>query len=394
MSEPTSFFEHLAGKGGEPTPQMDGNQQFFGSLGANQEPPAGDPPAGDPPAPPAGDPPSGDPPGGDPPAPPAGNEYAEFGTPEELRQRLTRFQELETEATQLREQFGKVKPLLEVAPLIETPFVTQDVAKVNTFMRATGIHDIRLAGEVMGTSDEELKSNPVKAIVMSKLLTNPSLAAVGMDKLYRAAARESGINPETAPENWDPEVKETLEVKAAEALITIGEKRKSWEQPNDFFANLQHRKQEQDRLLNEARQNWDKEIPVLVNSVSKLTREVEVEGIGKVTSEVALSPDEVKSVVEAIKPQLLALPVNDQGKAQAKNLVETVLRSAAIDKFIQSAIKAYDSQHRANIEQQIRKEKSNGKPVGSPPVGTPPASQASSPFADHVKGGSKAYRPD
>lgn len=324
-------------------------------------------------------------------------DFSRFGVKdeEELTARIRRAEELET---QLKDVTEKVKPVLEFGqyiPHVQNPFVNETVHKVNHFMQKTGIHDLNIATQVLGTTDDQLKSDPIKAIVMADVVSNPQMAQVGIDKLYRAAAREAGVDPATPYSEWPDDVKETLEVRAAKALITIGEKRKEWETPTDFFANLQQQRQETETRTRQAAEAWEKELPVLFSGMNKIAREVEVEGVGKVTSEVALSAEEVNSIVTSLKPNLARLPLNDAGKQQAKALVENELRSAMLDKLIAAAVKNYDSGVRANVEQEIRKGITNpGLPGGSSKPAQPPAA-GSSPFGDYVKAKAGATkRPD
>lgn len=375
MSENTVDFGAYLGQVG----QGKNHQQAMEAIGGNQQtapttPPAPAPTPDNPqPAPaPAQQPQSAAPAGEQ--APPSGFDYSRFQveSDEQLVERwgaTTRERdEYKQKFEQVNGEYEKVKPILEVGEYIQNPFADTLTHKVNTFMKKAGLKDDgtgsahRFALDVLTMSDDKIQGDPVQAIALAKMLENPNLATAGIEKVYRATAIELGLDI-TDRESWTDDQKTILDIKSLDALKTISEKKSAYDIEDDFFVGLQRQSTTEAERVRNNEEQWSKITPAIVSEITKLGAEVEIEGIGKVSAEIALSEQEVKQVLEQIRPTLRQIAPDDSGRERVKQTILLGLRSATMEKVFAEGIKNYHNNFKANVEQEIRRQQVNGGPI-------------------------------
>jgi len=276
--------------------------------------------------------------------------------------------ELKSKFEEVNGKFEQVKPILDIAGYLKNPFADPLTHKVNTFIQKAGIKDDgtgsahRFALDVLTMSDDKIQGDPVQAIALAKMLDNPNLATAGIEKVYRATAIELGLDLSDR-EGWTSDQQTILEIKSLDALKTISEKKSAYDIEDDFFVGLQRQSTAEAERIRQLEDQWSKVTPAIVSEITKLGSEVEIEGIGKVGAEIALSDQEVKAVLDRIKPTLQRIAPDENGRQEVKNIIVSALRSANFDKLYAAGIKNYHDNHKANVEQEIRRQQVNGGPI-------------------------------
>ncbi len=267
------------------------------------------------------------------------------------------------ERDEYKGKWGEVEPILNVLPSAKNPFANASIHQLNHFVQKTGISDLGFAQEVLNISNDKLQENPLKAIAISQVLANPALASIGLDNLMRNAALKNGIDPDVPMSEWTADNKLVIGVEAATALKNVTDKKTELGEPDDYFLLLDREAKSQTENRTRLEQEWAKATPQLLSEITKLNSEIEIEGVGKVTSEVALSQTEVQGILDQIKGTLLRINPDEQGRAQVKNILVNALRSASYEKGIEAAVRNYHNNHSANVEQKIRQAQVNGGPI-------------------------------
>lgn len=334
------------------------------------------------------------------PAQPGSFDYARFGV-ENDEQLISVFGEhkgykekydaLNTEFGTLKQQWDEVAPVLNTLPYLKNPFANQNIHQLNTFVSKTGISDLRFASDVLSTTDEQLKADPLLAIAIAEGLQNPEMAGLGTARLIRGAAIESGIDPSTPKDELSEDDLLKLDLKAARAMKVISEKKSEWTNSEDYFISSQAKEKADSEARQTRIKEWQKAVPQVLSGFSEVGFEFEVEGLGKVPVKVALSSQEVEEAFREVASQMIqSLNPDEAGIQKLKSNLTDRLRSAKALEAIKAAYKYYDDNHKAVVEQKLRQEKHNGAPPieqgGKTPDGTVPLDEARSAILEMIKG--------
>lgn len=299
---------------------------------------------------------------------PQGFDFSKFGLSgeEELQSKLNRFNELESIAS----QYSQIQEEIKVLNMVKDPFANESIRQINNFSKATGINDLNLATTVINTTDDDLTKDPVKAIAIEMLLSNPKLASVGLDELMEGVAQKYNIDLSYVSE--DTKYPALLKIEATNALDAITKKREQYVSNDNYFVNLQQqaKAQEQDYAARQAK--WDSIIPSIGAPIKAISKAVDtgIEGVGAVQVNIAVSDAEVGAELK----NLMAVGIlnyanpDDEGVAAVRQAVETNLRLAKMDDIIRESIKAAEGR----IREQIVREQHNLAPITNGRV-TPPS---------------------
>lgn len=334
------------------------------------------------------------------PAQPGSFDYARFGV-ENDEQLISVFGEhkgykekydaLNTEFGTLKQQWDEVAPVLNTLPYLKNPFANQNIHQLNTFVSKTGISDLRFASDVLSTTDEQLKADPLLAIAIAEGLQNPEMAGLGTARLIRGAAIESGIDPSTPKDELSEDDLLKLDLKAARAMKVISEKKSEWTNSEDYFISSQAKEKADSEARQTRIKEWQKAVPQVLSGFSEVGFEFDVEGLGKVPVKVALSSQEVEEAFREVASQMIqSLNPDEAGIQKLKSNLTDRLRSAKALEAIKAAYKYYDDNHKAVVEQKLRQERHNGAPPieqgGKTPDGTIPLDEARSAILEMIKG--------
>lgn len=292
-------------------------------------------------------------------------DYSSYGVSSdtELRERLQRVQTLEQEYEALKQDAS-------ILEHVKNPFANDTIMQLNNFVSKTGISDLSFAAEVLSTTNEALKNDPLKAIVINEALNDPQLAALGMDRIRQYVAVKNGVNlEEYGQEGYDLPV--SLQVDGLKALTNIEKKREEFVNKDNFFVTLQNQAQEQQRLASEKSEKWNLQLPNIRTSVKQITKEVDtqIEGIGKIQLSLAVSEQEVQSALDNLKSvgALSMMNPDEKGVATLRQAVEDTLRNSKMELFMQNGFKAVEGK----IRERLVAEKHNLAPVTERPAPAP-----------------------
>jgi hypothetical protein len=264
---------------------------------------------------------------------------------------------------ELKNKWEEVEPIVNVLPSVKSPFADPAIHQLNHFVQKTGIKDLKFAQEVLNISADRLQEDPLRAIAISQILANPALASIGLENLMRNAALKNGIDPDMDMSDWSSDNKLVIGIEAATALKNVTDKKSEFGQPDDFFVISDREAKSQAENRSRLEQEWSKATPQLLSEITKLNSEIEIEGVGKVTSEVALSQSEVQGILDQLKGTLQRINPDEQGRAQVKNILINAMRSASYEKGIEAAVRNYHDNYKADVEQKVRQAQVNGGPI-------------------------------
>lgn len=290
---------------------------------------------------------------------------------EELYSTFDQLKKHRDELNELKPKWERVAPILDVADYIQNPFSDPIVQQFNNVL-SQGFKDPKLAIELLTTSTEELRSNPIKALTIAKILEDSSVIGMPLDRIERQVKRENGIAVDADLNDMDADLKETLEFRAAKALKTIDAKKAEWGQTKDIFASWQEEAQAKQTAKAKVVEEWGKHLPKIVSGLTEITMEVDGGELGKIPIKVPVTKEEVASAVQLMSGTLQNINPDAQGQAQLSDALKTVVRTAKTDQLVKAAIEHYDKTLRASIEQEIRKKAHNGGTVQTPAPGGDP----------------------
>jgi hypothetical protein len=305
-------------------------------------------------------------------------DFSKFGvtSEDELRQRLDKYNTLETEYNTLKQESSALEH-------VRNPFANETIMQINNFIAKTGINDFNLAQQVLTTTKEQLSKDPLQALVLNEAISDPELAKIGLDKLRTYVANKNGVDlSEYGEEGYELPV--SLQVDGVKALNNIEKKKEEFVGNDNFFLTLQNQAQEQQRLTSERDAQWEQQLPSVKSSVKAVTMEVDtkVEGVGKIPITLAVSEQEVSSALENLKSVgVLGMANPDEKGIQAvRSAIESSLRNSKIEAFVVEGIKAAEGK----IRERIIAEKHNLAPITDRPAPTKPVDKVVSPAEEFL----------
>ncbi len=290
-------------------------------------------------------------------------DFQKFGVSNELelQNKLSRIGELE----QVYQKYKEVEKDIEVLPMYKNPFADESILKINNFVKETGIKDVRLASEIIGSTPEQLKSDPLQALAIKEMLENPSFAGLGMKKVTDYVAKKYGVDMEQYGQS-DYELPVTVELDSIKAISEIEAKKEKFANFNNSFVTLQQQYAEQQRVATEWANTWETITPSIANSVKAINIELNsgLEGVGAVKFAVAVSDAELKQTTDSIKSFFKGYePTEDNQKAMQKAIHDS-LRLAKMDEIMGE----YAKQIHGKTYKAVVQEKHNLSPVTETPI--------------------------
>lgn len=248
-------------------------------------------------------------------------DFSRFGVKDEieLQSKLERYGELE----QVYQKYKEVEKDIEVLPMYKNPFADDSILKINNFVKETGIKDVRLASEIMGSTPEQLKADPLQALAIKELLDNPSFAGLGMKKVTDYVAKKYGVDMEQYGQS-DYELPVTVELDSIKAISDIESKKEKFANFNNSFVSLQQEYAEQQRLATEWANTWETVTPSISNSLKAISVEMNsgLEGVGAVKFSVAVSDAELKQATDLMKSVFKGYEPTSENQAAMRQAIE------------------------------------------------------------------------
>jgi hypothetical protein len=260
-------------------------------------------------------------------------DFSKYGvqSEEELASRIARLQELESKAKEF-EMFDQIKGR------ITAPYADENIAKINSVIRDTGIKDLNLAAEIATLTPEQLRTDPAKALAIREVMKNPdALSALTFDEVKQAMAKKYDIE-------YSDELAPLTKLEVETAIKEVQNKVSSIKtSENDVLGNLLREREQELFLQQQKSEKAAKDVEVAVSKYSTLKAKFGGEEIS-----VAVSPDLLDQVKGWASHFAANLPENESYQSTIDNYITGVLKTALEDKIAE--------QFKAKIEGKIRKE--------------------------------------
>lgn len=257
-----------------------------------------------------------------------------FNNAEELKSYIEKAKEYE----QMANKYKEVEHVIPYANDIQKPFANDNIQRLNNFVRTTGIDDLNLAAEILNTSDDQLKTDPVRALAILEILNDKDLAILGFDRVMEYVANKNNLDVDTKYENVD-EMPVSLRIEAQKALKSIENKRKEFDSNQDYFTYLQNQRADSQRAMDERAGQWQKILQDIPTKMQSIPITLNVEDVGEVTVNYAVSKDDLQRFIPDIQQYMLGLNPDSQGIETAMKVLENRVWLENRDQIMKQVLK-------------------------------------------------------
>ena len=240
-----------------------------------------------------------------------------FNSIDELKSYVTASKGYKDDAAKYKE----VEDIVPFARDIKNPFANDTIHRLNNFVRTTGIDDLSLATAILNTSDESLKTNPVKALAILEILNDKELAGLGLDRVMEYVAHKNNMDVDATFDSVD-EMPIGLRIEAQKALKSIENKRKEFDTNQDYFTYLQTQRNDSQRAMDERSQQWETVLAQVPEKMKSIPIKVNVEDVGDVTIDFAVSKEDLDRYIPEIKQYMTGMAPDEQGVQTAMKVLE------------------------------------------------------------------------
>jgi len=240
-----------------------------------------------------------------------------FNSMDELKSYVTASKGYKDDAAKYKE----VEDIVPFARDIKNPFANDTIHRLNNFVRTTGIDDLSLATAILNTSDESLKTNPVKALAILEILNDKELAGLGLDRVMEYVANKNNMDVDATFDSVD-EMPIGLRIEAQKALKSIENKRKEFDTNQDYFTYLQTQRNDSQRATDERSQQWETVLSKVPEKMKSIPIKVNVEDVGDITIDFAVSKEDLDRYIPEIKQYMTGMAPDEQGVQTAMKVLE------------------------------------------------------------------------
>jgi hypothetical protein len=258
-----------------------------------------------------------------------------FNNAEELKSYIEKAKEYE----QMANKYKEVEHVIPYANDIQKPFANDNIQRLNNFVRTTGIDDLNLAAEILNTSDDQLKTDPVRALAILEILNDKDLAILGFDRVMEYVANKNNLDVDTKYDNVD-EMPVSLRIEAQKALKSIENKRKEFDSNQDYFTYLQNQRADSQRAMDERAGQWQKILQDIPTKMQSIPITLNVEDVGEVTVNYAVSKDDLQRFIPDIQQYMLGLNPDNQGIETAMKVLENRVWLENRDQIMKQVLKS------------------------------------------------------
>lgn len=240
-----------------------------------------------------------------------------FNNEDELKNYIQKAKEYE----QIASKYKEVEHVLPYANDIQKPFANDTIQRLNNFVKTTGIDDLNLAAQILNTSDEDLKTDPVRALAILEVLNDKDLALLGFNRVMEYVANKNGLDVDSKYDSVD-EMPIGLRIEAQKALKSIENKRKEFDSNQDYFTYLQNQRADSQRAMDERAGQWDKILQDIPTKMQSIPITLNVEDVGEVTVNYAVSKEDLQRFIPDIQQYMLGMNPDSQGIETAMKVLE------------------------------------------------------------------------
>lgn len=292
------------------------------------------------------------------------------GLKQMMAQRELEIEDYKSRVSELDDMRKKVGEYRELEAYFENPYAHETIAKVDDFIRKTGIDDLALVSRFVGADMQEMqKKSPVEFLAFADLVDNPGWAkTMSWDAQVEAVAEQYGVSKEASIE----EVSASMKKAVAKAAISIEEKIK----PSDVKNKWVDIKEKRDIFAQQRTASMDAWTKTIDNFVWDESVEFSIPGDEKEqipahSVKVRVS-DTTKAQVKAELKSVIQSTPNLSQSVSAEDIdrIKTYARSRAMQIESENAVKdAYYTAYRiirAKAQEEAQKERHNGGEILRP----------------------------
>lgn len=235
---------------------------------------------------------------------------------------------------------------------LETPFVDDTLASLNSFMKHTGIKDRSVAEKFVGKTAEEIKQSPIQTMALAQVLEDPSLLKdISFEDLCDAIADENNTYADVTFEDA-PKI---MKMKIGKNVAVVEEKLKNISDNRDILSSLRNKYNESKETVEKVVNEWK---PIVGDLTKKAEYDYEIEGY-KIKAQVS---EETKKAIEneifSIIKSNPALP-----SSQDVELMNNYIRSRVENLEAKNIYKALINAAKGEAREQTAKEFHNGSEI-------------------------------
>jgi hypothetical protein len=278
--------------------------------------------------------------------------FGDFDSMDSIKQKYSAFEERAKKYDEYEPLISQQENLIKE---LESPFVNERLAGLNSFIKNTGINDLDVAGKFVGKTSEEIKQNPIQVMALAQVIQEPDLLKnMSFEDLCEAIAEENNTYADVTFED-SPKV---MKMKIGKNIAVVEEKLQNIGQNKDFVASLRNQYNESKETVAKAVQEWKP-------TIEKLTdlKEVEYDLEGyKVKAQVsAETRTQLQKEITNIIASNPSLPDD-----QSIELISTYVRSRIENLEAANIYKSLISAAKGEALEKSVKEFHNGSSVARP----------------------------
>jgi len=235
---------------------------------------------------------------------------------------------------------------------LESPFVDDTLASLNSFMKHTGIKDRSVAEKFVGKTAEEIKQSPIQTMALAQVLEDPSLLKdISFEDLCDAIADENNTYADVTFEDA-PKI---MKMKIGKNVAVVEEKLKNISENRDILSSLRNKFNESKETIEKVVNQWK---PVVGDLTKMSEYELEVEGLKIKTQVSEQTKNQLQNELISLIKSNPSLP-NDQNV----ELMNNYIRSRVENLEAKNIYKALINAAKGEAREQTAKEFHNGSEV-------------------------------
>lgn len=256
----------------------------------------------------------------------------------------------------LVQKYKEYDPIMPYLNDVQNPFANDTINRLNNFVKSTGISDLSIASTILAADTESLKSNPVKALAIMEVLNDPDLASIGFDKVMEYVAAKNNLDTDTTFDDLN-EMPVAVRVELQKTLKSIENKRKEFDNKQDYFGYLQSQRTQQEQVMAQRMATWDNVLNDMGTKMKSVPVKVNLEGMGEITVDYAVSKEDLQKFIPEIRGVISQLNPDEDGVSTAMKVLENRVWLENKTQIMQQVLKSAEGKIR---EAQVQKVHNGG----------------------------------
>lgn len=278
--------------------------------------------------------------------------FGDFESIDSIKQKYSTYEERAKKYEEYEPLISQQETLIKE---LESPFVNERLAGLNSFIKNTGVNDLEVASKFVGKTSEEIKQNPIQVMALAQVIQEPDLLNnMTFEDLCEAIADENNTYADVTFEDA-PKV---MKMKIGKNIAVVEEKLQNIGQTKDFVASLRNQYNESKETIAKAVQEWK---PTIEKLTDLKEVEYDLEGYKVKTQVSAETRTQLQKEIANIIASNPSLPDD-----QSVELINTYIRSRIENLEAKNIYKSLITAAKGEALEKSVKEFHNGSPVARP----------------------------